>query len=213
MEALKLAKYTFEEWLEISVHDATGDRSELIDGHIYGMASANTSHQRISGELFNQLYNFLKGKRCEVFTNLAVRLDAAKDTAFIPDITVVCDRDKLKKFGCEGVPDLIVEILSPSNSQHDKVFKYNEYRKAGVREYWVVDPSDNTAIVHTLLDDKLLDDKHTTAKYTTAAYDNQEVIPVHVLPGCEIDLSAVFDHFEQSDYPNHPDRSDHPDQA
>ena len=119
------------------------DRIELIDGAPVMMAPPSRAHQRISMELSRQLANYLEGKRCQVYpAPFAVRLfeqagDRPQDvdTLVEPDISVVCDRNKLDDMGCKGAPDLIVEILSPSTQRHDRLVKYNLYQRAGVREY------------------------------------------------------------------------------
>ena len=160
----------------------TDERFELIDGVIYVMASPSRAHQKISGSLFYQLYNFLKGKTCEVYSApFAVYLDK-NDTLVQPDIVVVCDKSKLTDSGCDGAPDLIVEILSPSTSRHDKVTKLNRYLQAGVREYWIVDTEAKTVMVHILENEK----------YIAHAYDHTSTIPVNVLEGCEIIAGDVF---------------------
>ena len=100
-----------------------------------------------------------------------------------PDISVVCDSDKLDKIGCKGAPDFIVEILSPSSLRHDRVTKFNLYQEAGVREYWIVDPESQTVQVF------LLKDGHFRA---VELYNADAVAEVIVLPGCRISLSDVF---------------------
>ena len=84
--------------------------------------------------------------------------------------------------GCVGAPDLIIEILSPSTSRHDRIVKFNLYLRAGVREYWVVDPEDKAISVHVL----------DNGRYVTNVYGDNDRLSVHVLPGCEIDLKDIF---------------------
>ena len=117
------------------------------------MAPPSRTHQEISGALFAQLYNFLDGKKCRVYAApFAVRLferdgEAPEDvdTMVEPDLSVVCDSNKLDKHGCKGAPDLVIEILSPSTRRHDRLIKIGLYQRAGVREYWIVDP-ENKAV-------------------------------------------------------------------
>jgi len=87
-----------------------------------------------------------------------------------PDLLVVCDRNKLDKRGCNGAPDLIIEILSPSSASCDRVLKFNRYLRAGVREYWIVDPEYRTVSGHVL----------ENGKYVTAPYGQEDTVPVHV---------------------------------
>ncbi|MDR3338116.1 MAG: Uma2 family endonuclease [Treponema sp.] len=161
-------------------------RAEIIDGELYMMAPASIGHQEISGELYGQLWSFLKGKPCKVFAAPGVRLFPRKDqsdnTMVIPDIAVVCDRSKLEKQSCNGAPDLVIEILSPSNARHDTFLKFHKYLEAGVREYWIVDPEEKIVQVHIL----------DNGRYVTNMYNDKGQVPVSVLPGCVIDLPAVF---------------------
>ncbi len=162
-----------------------GERWELIDGVAYAMSPAPTpTHQSISREIVLQLAAFLQGKPCKVFyAPFDVRLDADKDddTVVQPDIVVICDRSKIDKKGCKGAPDLIVEIVSPSSSRHDRLLKFNKYLESGVKEYWIVDPSDKTVMVFLLQEG---------AK--AVPYGETDKIPVGVLPECIIDLEPVF---------------------
>jgi Uma2 family endonuclease len=180
MEALNQEQYcTYEEWL------AADDniRSELLNGVISMMAPPSRRHQEVLGELFRQIANYLEGKPCKAYpAPFGVRLDAEKDTVFLPDIAVICDLAKLDGQGCTGSPDFIAEILSPSTSRYDRFTKFNEYLRAGVREYWILDPDDKTLTAHRLND----------GTYVTAVYDDADWVAVQELPGCEINLSLVF---------------------
>jgi Uma2 family endonuclease len=164
-----------------------GERYELIDGVAYMMAGATLKHQEISGNLFATLYNFLKGKPCKVFySDYAVQLfpeaDDRDDTVVLPDLFVVCDRKKLVSRACAGAPDLIVEILSPSTSRYDRLVKFRKYQEAGVKEYWIIDPEDNTIQVHIL----------ENGRYVTYMYNDEDLITVSVLPGLQINAAEIF---------------------
>lgn len=183
----KEERYTFADILSWDI-DA---RIELIDGVPYMMAPPSTEHQRITGEIFRQVANFLVGKKCQAFpAPFGVRLFSRKEdtpddegTVLEPDITVVCDRDKLDEHGCKGAPDFVVEVLSPSSQRRDRLEKYNLYRLAGVREYWIVDPERKLVQAVTMEEGQYPLPQVYTAK------DNA---PVTVLEGCVIDLSSVF---------------------
>ena len=184
MEKKKFTYADFLDWDE-------GTRIEIIDGDSFVLDTPPTIHQLVSGPLGAQLYSYLKGKTGEVFWGpLAVRLfekegDRPEDvrTVVLPDIIVICDPAKLDEHGCKGAPDLIIEILSPSTSRRDRLVKYDLYQRAGVREYWIVDPSARTVAVH------LLDE----GQYGSPDfYTGEAVVPVSVLEGCQIDLNAVF---------------------
>ena len=167
------------------------ERIELIDGEAFMMATPSSRHQEISMELSRQLANFLEGKRCRVYpAPFGVRLfeqdgDSPEnvDTIVEPDISVVCDRNKIDKHGCKGAPDMVIEILSPSSLRHDRLVKLNLYQRAGVREYWIVDPENRSVQVFTL---------DGGALKIREDYGPQDVAKVNVLDGCFIELSKVF---------------------
>ena len=168
------------------------ERFEVIEGKTVMMAPPSRVHQEVSGALFAQIYNFLEGKKCRVYAApFGVRLfeedgDAPEDvdTVVEPDITVVCDSDKLDDHGCKGAPDLVIEILSPSTLRHDRLVKLDLYQRAGVREYWIVDPK-NRAVQVFLRDGdgglKIHED-----------YGQKDIAKVNVLNGCFVELSKVF---------------------
>jgi Uma2 family endonuclease len=163
------------------------ERYELIDGEAYLMASPSRIHQEISMALSTRINNYLEGKTCKVYAApFAVRLNPAEDqsddTVLEPDIVVVCDPSKLDDRGCNGAPDMVIEILSPSTARYDRLVKFNKYRQAGVREYWIVDPEEKIVTAYVLKN----------GEYTALNYDDTGTAPVAVLPGCEIDLKAVF---------------------
>ncbi|MCI9457088.1 MAG: Uma2 family endonuclease [Oscillospiraceae bacterium] len=168
------------------------ERVEIINGEIFLMASPFRVHQEISGELFRQLANFLEGKKCRVYAApFAVRLFEKDgdnpedvDTMVEPDITVVCDKDKLDKHGCKGAPDMVIEILSPSTRRHDRLVKLGLYQQAGVREYWIVDPENKSVQV-------FLQDGSSFLKIHED-YGREDIAKVNVLDGCFIELSKVF---------------------
>jgi len=171
-------------------------RAEIINGVASIMSLPFTSHQRILGKLSFKLQMFLKGKTCEVFiARFGVRLfpkeDRTDDTVVVPDIVVVCDPSKIDERGCNGAPDLVIEILSPSTRRKDRSIKRELYQKAKVREYWIVSPDDCEIEVHLF--------ESNSIKYFGKNEDNtpddsklQELVPVFVLPGLEIDVKDIF---------------------
>ena len=126
-------------------------RVELIDGVFYDMASPSQIHQEISRELEYSINEYIRNKKgkCSLFHSpFDVKLFDNKDDIVQPDIFVVCDRDKLDGKRCNGAPDWVIEIASPSNVTHDYVEKLSLYDKAGVREYWIVNPDDKSVVVY-----------------------------------------------------------------
>ena len=183
MEQLREGKrYTYADYCTWD----NSERWELIDGVAYAMApGASEGHQEISFELSRLFGNLLKSKPCKAFAapfDVRLSADGDDDTVVQPDLLVVCDRSKLDGKSCNGPPDLVIEILSPSSVSRDKWVKFNLYQRSGVREYWIVDPDSKTVMVHTLED----------GRYMTSAYGGSESVPVGVLEGCVIELGDVF---------------------
>lgn len=129
-----------------------GQRAELIDGELYMMATPSTIHQLLVTELIVAIANYIKGKKgnCKVFTPIGVFLHNDDSTYLEPDIAVICDGKKINNKGCHGAPDWAIEIVSPSSKKLDYVIKLAEYQKAGVREYWIVDPLKKIIMVYQL---------------------------------------------------------------
>lgn len=182
-------KWTYADYLTW----ADNERWELIDGVAYSMSPApGRRHQEISGELFRQLANHLKGKPCKVydapfdvrFSDQVGVSDNYIDTVVQPDILVVCDRTKLDDKGCNGAPDLIIEITSPSTARHDLATKFDLYQKHAVQEYWIIHPSEQTVMVFKLQQDGCYG--------VPDRYAGDDKVAVPLLGDLEIDLGAVF---------------------
>lgn len=180
--------YTFAD----SLTWGDNERAEIIYGEPVMLATPSRVHQEILTALVAQLYNFLEGKQCRVYpAPFAVRLFAEEndtpeetDTVVEPDISVVCDSSKLDQHGCKGVPDFVIEILSPSTQRHDRLVKLGLYSKAGVKEYWIVSPEEKT--VQVMLQDT------SNGLQLHEVYGEKDVAKVNVLSGCFIELGKVF---------------------
>lgn len=136
-----------------------GKRAELIDGQIYDMTPPRRKHQKLLVELTAAIYNYIesKGGSCEVYpAPFAVFLNNDEYTYVEPDISVICDKSKLDEYGCNGAPDWVIEIVSPSSKQMDYFTKLFKYREAGVREYWIVDEQRNMITVYTFEREEVL---------------------------------------------------------
>lgn len=168
------------------------ERWEILEGVPYAMSPAPSRiHQKVSARLFRQLDAFPGLKNCEVYyAPFDVRLQDAEETeeeittVVQPDLVVVCDPAKLDDKGCLGVPDLIIEIVSPSTASMDNIKKLALYQKYGVREYWIVHPVDQLVMVRLLGKNKVYD--------KADIYDANGIIDVRVLPGLRVHLDAVF---------------------
>ena len=177
--------FTYADYKEWEL--AEGERYELIDGEAFAMSAPNTRHQEILGELFSQIHTYLRGKPCRVYpAPFDVRLfyeeDESDDTVVQPDISVICDEKKRGYEGCRGAPDLVVEILSPSNTAIEMERKLKLYYEAGVREYWVVDPENKGLTVYRFQEEGIV----------VKTYKNADTVPVAIFPGLDIALEQVF---------------------
>lgn len=159
-----------------------GTRAELIDGRIYYMAPPNTAHQRISTFLHGTIFNYINVKNgsCEVFhAPFAVFLqseDKNNNTNYLePDISVICDKNKLDSKGCHGAPDWTIEIVSPSSRQMDYYKKLALYQGAGVQEYWIIDPAREIVMVYDLANETPPIIYRFTDKVKVNIYDDLEI--------------------------------------
>jgi len=181
-------KYTFADYLVFP----DDERWEIIDGVPYMQSAPTWQHQRISGELFRQISNYLLHKSCEVFASpydLRLSDEEIKDedvpNVYQPDLVVICDKSQLKGTGSFGVPSLVIEILSPSTAKNDRLLKFNIYEKFGVKEYWIVEPDMKLVSVFILQDNN---------RYgRTELYTETDDVKVSIFPDLVIDLYTVFD--------------------
>ena len=137
-----------------------GLRAELINGVIYNMAPPNRLHQELVMSLSSEIRNYIKKIHgsCKVYpAPFAVFLNEDNQNYVEPDISVICDSNKLDEKGCNGAPDWIIEIVSPSSKRLDYGIKLFKYRTAGVREYWIVNPLNHTVNVYDLITNDLTD--------------------------------------------------------
>ena len=172
---------------------------ELIDGEEIMQAQPSTNHARIAHNLHCIVGIYLKGKRCEIFGETMVYLD--EKNHYIPDLIIVCDKEKIKTTRIEGSPDLVVEILSPSTSKRDMGIKKDVYEKFGVREYWVINPKEKSIYAYLLKDGKfMLDDCYTVLEEEEeeALNDKEKAehkltLKVSLYDDFEINVKEVFE--------------------
>lgn len=159
-------------------------RAEVFEGQIYYMASPSQIHQTILTELLVSIRSYLKKKdgSCQVFpAPFDVKLSDYPLTIVQPDIMVICDKDKLDGKRCNGAPDFIIEIISPSNPSDDYIRKLYYYKNYGVREYWIVDPRDQTILVYFLEQDS----------FHVQHYTFQDKIKVNIYDDLWIDFTEL----------------------
>jgi Uma2 family endonuclease len=179
--------YTYADYLRWHFEE----RLELFRGKIFRLAAPSRQHQEISGRLYLEIGNYLKKNQCKVFhAPFDVRLpvqnrkkDHEINTIVQPDICVVCDPSKLDERGCCGAPELVIEILSPGNSQKEAMYKFELYREAGVQEYWIVHPAEQTVIIYSLHEGRYMGSK---------PFVPGETVTSAVLPGLQVPLTDIF---------------------
>ncbi|WP_042354003.1 Uma2 family endonuclease [Bacillus rubiinfantis] len=184
----KQKKYTYEDYL-------TWDESlrcEAIEGEIISMSPSPTpKHQDVVAELTAEFTIFLRGKECMAFSApIDVCLFASRETSnqdiqdwVQPDLIVVCDQKKITEKNIVGAPELVVEVLSPSTARNDRWIKYNSYEKAGVKEYWIVDPLNLSVEVYEL---------NEASFKQTGVYGKEDTLTVGILPELQIQLNTIF---------------------
>lgn len=181
-------KYTYKDYLTWP----EDERWEIIDGKTYMQAAPTPLYQEILMALSKQIAVYLTGKPCKVYpAPFAVLLSqgAEEDEEEInnvvePDISIICDLTKISDKGCHGAPDMIIEIISPSSIKTDRVTKLNKYEKAGVREYWIVEPEQKLVSVFL---------QQTNKRFSRPdMYTEEDRIKVSIFSDLIIDLREVF---------------------
>ena len=145
--------YTYAEYLLWQFEE----RVELLKGKLFKMSAPSPAHQVVQSNLNIEFGLYFRNQKCQIYpAPFDVRLPAkgetgdAIHTVVQPDLCVVCDRTKIDSRGCIGAPDLVIEIISPGNSKKELKQKFKLYEEAGVREYWVIHPSEEYVIVNVL---------------------------------------------------------------
>ncbi|AJA47447.1 hypothetical protein CPAST_c13680 [Clostridium pasteurianum DSM 525 = ATCC 6013] len=187
--AAKNKTYTYTDYMKYP----EGERIEIIDGHIYNMAAAPSRiHQKIISQLLIEIGNYIKTNKgdCEVYPapfdvilkNDDEELSNSKNIVQ-PDISVICDKNKLTDKGCTGSPDMIIEVVSPFNPSNDYVRKLSLYEEFKVREYWIINPMKETIFAYTLDENN---------KYAAPdSYTFKDKIKVNIYDNLEIDFNSL----------------------
>ncbi|NLV91755.1 MAG: type II toxin-antitoxin system prevent-host-death family antitoxin [Firmicutes bacterium] len=185
-----MRRISYEEYLELT--KSSDQRYELIDGVVYLLASPSFSHQVVVNEIAWHFHNYFRGKPCRSLTApLDVRLQGyalkfEEDPNIVqPDIVVICDEDNVNEAGqYQGVPSLIVEVVSPSTRSKDTITKLNLYMKSGVPEYWIVDMDSRTITQYFFTEDRELNG--------VATYADGDRINSTRFAGLELDTKELF---------------------
>lgn len=180
--------YTYADYLQWKFKE----RLELFRGRVFKLSTPNSKHQVVAGKLLVLIWNLLAKQKSQVFiAPFDVRMpvknrkkDNEVTTIVQPDICVVCDETKIDARGCCGAPDLVVEILSPGNSHKEVKLKFELYEEAGVKEYWIIYPEEESLAVFTL---------NGTGKYDGASlYAGKDKIYSKAVPGLIVELKEIF---------------------
>ena len=170
-------------------------RVELIDGCFYDMSAPTFVHQGVGGEVYRQIANFIRENKGECISRVSpvdVRLDCDDKTMVQPDVVIVCDKNKIKRWGIMGAPDFVLEVISPSTGRKDKHKKLAKYLNAGVREYWLIDPDKKMLLVYHFEDEEVI---------SPIVCGLNGKMPVGIYGGrLEIDLDLVAEMIEE--YPD-----------
>lgn len=167
------------------------ERIELIKGKIFKMSPAPSRiHQTVSYKMTLILGNQFQNNPCNLYVapfDVRFPKKEISDTKIYdvvqPDLCVICDKSKLDDRGCIGAPDLIIEILSPGNSKKELQDKYELYLENGVKEYWIIHPSEQTVLIYTLIDNEYKPSR---------LYSGEETIGSSLFPELGVDLREVF---------------------
>ena len=190
MPLISEKQYTIEDIYQLP----DGQRAELINGQMYLMAPPNRVHQELVGELYRVISNYIHSKNgsCKLYiAPFAVFLNADDKNYVEPDISVICDRNKLDDGGCSGAPDWMIEIVSPGSQRMDYMIKLFKYRTAGVREYWIVDQMKNRITVYNFEKDDMKE------------YTFTDSVKAGIYADLEIDFSNILN-LGDDGYTTHP---------
>ena len=180
--------YTYKDYLNFT----DDERIEIIEGEIFNISPAPSRiHQHLVMEISSEIRNYIKSNKgdCVVYPapfDVILKNDDEEainsQSVVQPDISVICDKNKLTDSGCTGSPDMIIEIVSPSNSSHDYITKLNLYQKYKVKEYWIIDPRVKKTYVYKLGENEFYD--------MVNSYTFQDKVKVNIYDDLEIDFST-----------------------
>jgi Uma2 family endonuclease len=178
---------TYAHYLEWDLEE----RYEVIEGTPYLLSAPSPTHQLILGNLYAHLRNFFSKKPCKVFmAPFDVRLFAEGKldndiyNVVQPDLTIYCNPNKYDERGGIGVPDLVVEILSPSTAKRDRVLKMNLYERAGIKEYWIIDAANRTVEVYTLVGGRYVRDN---------TFGDNDIVTSFSFQQFSVSIEAIFE--------------------
>lgn len=180
--ASRQGSYTIEDYRALPDEQ----RVELIDGYFYDMSAPTFLHQRIAGEIHRQIANYIiehDGSCQPVMSPVDVQLDCDEKTMVQPDVAILCREERIKRWGVFGSPDFILEVISPSTRKKDCMKKLQKYERAGVREYWILDPYQKKLLVYFF-----------ESELCPVIYGLDQPVPINIYDG---KLEIRFTHISQ----------------
>lgn len=176
----KDGEYTLEDYYALPEEV----RAELIDGYLIHMDAPTIVHQEIIGELCYYMRDYVKKNEGEcrvILSPIDVCLNKDNKTMLQPDLVVICDKELTDGRRINGAPDFVAEVVSPSSRKRDYMIKLNKYWKAGVREYWIIDPEKKDISTYWL--------QGSDTEFEVMHYDFEDKVPMRIWAGAEIDFS------------------------
>ena len=172
-------KLTYEDFLLLP---NDGRRHEIVDGDHYVHPSPNTKHQMASGVIFAALFAHATSHALGKVFHAPYDVVLSENDVLEPDLIFVSTarRAIITNANIQGAPDLVVEILSPSNHAYDERVKYHAYERFGVGEYWIVDPEAETVTIYR------------RAGGSFARIESGDTLTTPLLPGFALDVNAIF---------------------
>ncbi len=161
-------------------------RCEIIDAELNMTPAPTTKHQKVSMALILRMNQFIELNRRGILFHAPTDVYFDNKNIFQPDLIYLKDQNSplLSEKGIIGAPDLIVEIISPSNSYIDRYVKKGKYAQFGVQEYWIADPGNKTIEVYNLAEGQ---------EYSLTLFLAEEgEVKSSVLEGLTFELSNIF---------------------
>lgn len=179
-------KYTYKEFLEIT---KDLERVEFIDGEIILQATPTAQHQNVVLNIASEFKNHFKGNTCKPYVapfDIILEKENQEPKRVQPDVFVICDSFDTSKNEFNGVPTLVVEVVSPSNASDDYIKKLNLYMKFGVKEYWIVSPKNKNVMIFVF-------DEDAQAYGEPAIYSKDDIVSSNIFNDLSMELKSIFE--------------------
>ena len=183
MEATLTKRLTYSDYVQMTPPDS--GKFQLIEGELISMTSPNTKHQGIILSISFHLYSYLLKNRLGKIFLSPMDVILGENNTYQPDLLFILESNKkiIEETKINGTPDMVVEVLSPSNAYYDLVIKKKIYESSGVKEYWIVDPIQDTLDLYVLQNNKF---QH------KVQIEKKGIIPSEIFPGLDLDLEQIL---------------------